>query len=189
VIQERIARIIKTVRASDVATYLVFEPVDGARTQANAERVVFLRERFSVFAFVFAPFWLLRHRLWLGFLLWLVLFIAITMIGNLLGFGPFSALAAMYFPAFIFGLEGVNFRARKLMRNGYKDAGVVIAEDLETAERRFFEAWKNAPASDGAKSDYPYAPNAAPPAYPETKLAVASAEQNVIGMFPTPGQR
>jgi hypothetical protein len=172
-----------------VATYLVFEPVDGARTQANAERVVLLRERFSVFAFVFTPFWLLRHRLWLGFLIWLVVFIAISIAGNLLGFGPFAALAAMYFPSFVFGLEGVNLRARKLLRSGYRDAGVVIAEDLETAERRFFETWKNAPAETPVNSDYPYAPNAAPPAFPETKLAVASTEQNVIGMFPTPGQR
>ncbi len=172
-----------------MATYLVFEPADGARTQANAERVVFLRERFSVFAFVFTPFWLLRHRLWLGFLLWLFLFIVTTVIGNLLGFGPFSALAALYFPSVIFGFEGVNLRARKLMRNGYRDAGVVIAEDLETAERRFFETWKSAPPPDGVKTDYPYAPNAAPPAFPDTKLAVASTEQNVIGMFPTPGQR
>jgi hypothetical protein len=168
-----------------MATFLVFEPADGARTQANAERVVFLRERFSVWAFVFTPFWLLRHRLWLGFLIWLVLFIAITMIGNLLGFGPFSALAAWYVPAIIFGLEGMNFRVRKLLRNGYRDAGVVIAEDLETAEQRFFATWKDAQQ----KSDQPYAPNAAPLAYPDTKTAVASAEQNVIGMFPTPGQR
>lgn len=172
-----------------MATYLVFEPADGMRTQQNAERVVFLREKFSAWAFVFTPFWLLRHRLWLGFLVWLVLFIAITMIGNLLGFGPYSALAAMYFPAFIFGLEGVNLRARKLMRKGYRDAAVVIAEDLETAERRFFETWKNAPSEAPMKSDHPSAPNASPPAYPETKLAVASAERNVIGMFPTPGQR
>jgi hypothetical protein len=174
-----------------MATYLVFEPADGARTQANAERVVFLRERFSVFAFVFTPFWLLRHRLWLGFLLWLTLFIAITVLGSLLGFGAFSALAALYVPSFIFGLEGVNFRARKLLRNGYREAGVVIAEDLETAELRFFESWKTAGTVPDApmKSDHPYAPNAAPPAYPHTKLALASTEQNVIGMFPTPGQR
>ena len=157
--------------------------------QADAERVVFLRERFSAFAFVFTPLWLLRHRLWLAFLVWLILFIAITMLGNLLGFGPFSALAAMYFPGFIFGLEGVNLRARKLMRKGYRDAGVVIAEDLETAERRFFETWKNAPVETPVKSDYPYAPNTAPPAYPDTKLTAASTEQSVIGMFPTPGQR
>jgi hypothetical protein len=172
-----------------MATYLVFEPADGARTQSNAERVVFLRERFSVFAFVFTPFWLLRHRLWLGFLIWLVLFAAITFVGSKLGFGPYAALAAMYFPSLLFGLEAANLRSRKLVRNGLRDAGVVIAEDLETAERRFFESWKNASASGAVKSDNPYSPNVAPAAYPDTKLAVASAEQNVIGMFPTPGQR
>jgi hypothetical protein len=173
-----------------LATFLVFEPADGARTQESAERVVFLRERFAAFAFVFTPFWLLRHRLWIWFFVWLILSIAIAMIGNLLGFGPFAALAAMYFPSLVFALEGTNLRARKLLRSGYREAAVVIADDLETAELRFFQTWKNAQASsEPVKSDFPYAPNAVPPAYPETKLAIASTEQNVIGMFPTPGQR
>lgn len=173
-----------------MATYLVLEPADGARTQANAERVVFLREKFSGWAFIFTPFWLLRYRLWLAFLLWLVAFVAISVTGAWLGFGPYAALAASFFPSLVLGFEAVNLRARKLVRKGYREAGVVIAEDLETAERRFFESWRNAPASDApAKGDYPYAPEAAPPAYPETKFAVASAEQNIIGMFPVPGQR
>ena len=65
-----------------MATFLVFEPADGARTQQNAERVLFLRERFSVFAFVFGPLWLLRHKLWLGFLIWLALFTSISLLGT-----------------------------------------------------------------------------------------------------------
>ena len=121
-----------------MATYLVFEPADGARTQANAERVVFLREKFSVFAFILTPFWLLRYRLWLAFLVWLVAFGVITISGNLLGFGPYTSLAASFFPSLFFGLEAANLRARKLLRKGYRDAGAVIAEDLETAEVRFF---------------------------------------------------
>lgn len=173
-----------------MATYLVFEPADGARTQANAERVVFLREKFSVFAFIFTPFWLLRYRLWLAFLVWLVAFGVITISGNLLGLGPYASLAASFFPSLLFGLEAVNLRGRKLLRKGYRDAGVVIAEDLETAELRFFETWKNAPAPVAPeRSDYPHAPNTALPAFPDTKFALASAEQNVIGMFPIPGQR
>jgi len=173
-----------------MATFLVFEPADGARTQSNAERVVFLREKFSPWAFILTPFWLLRHRLWLAFLIWLVVFTLITVAGSWLGYGPYAAIAASLFPSIMVGLEAINLRARKLLKRGYHDAGVVIAEDLETAERRFFETWKDAPSTDASvKSDYPYAPNAAPPAYPDTKLAVASAEQNVIGMFPTPGQR
>ncbi len=160
-----------------MATYLVFEPQDGARTQANAERVVFLREKFSPWAFVFTPFWLLRYRLWLGFVVWLLAFALIALAGSSLGFGPYAAIAASFFPSLVFGFEAVNLRARRLVRNGYRDAGVVIAEDLDTAERRFFENWKNVPDKP---VNYPTAPNAVPS---------ASAEKNIIGMFPTPGQR
>lgn len=168
-----------------MATFLVFEPAEGPRTQNAAERVVFLREKFSPWAFLLTPFWLLRYRLWLAFLIWLVVFVLVTLTGGWLGFGPYAGMAASFFPSLLFGMEAVNLRARKLTRSGYRDAGVVIAEDLETAERRFFESWKNKPA----KGDEPHAPSAAPPAYPDTKLAVAASEQNVIGMFPTPGQR
>lgn len=171
-----------------MATFLVFEPADQARTQIAAERVVFLREKFSVWAFLLTPFWLLRYRLWLAFLVWLVAFIAINLIGEWLGFGPLAGIAASFFPSLLFGMEAVNLRARKLVRKGYRDAGVVVAEDIETTERRFFETWKNTPASTPAKPGMPHAPQATPPAYPETKFA-AAAEQNVIGMFPTPGQR
>ncbi len=82
-----------------MATFLVFEPADGKRTQTAAERVVFLREKFSPWAFIFTPFWLLRYRLWLGFLVWLVAFVAISWIGSWLGFGPYAALAASFFPS------------------------------------------------------------------------------------------
>jgi hypothetical protein len=85
-------------------------------------------------------------------------------------------------------MEAVSLRSRKLLRQGYRDAGVVIAEDLDSAELRFFETWKAAPAADAAKGYRSLTPNAAS-AYPDAKFAAASAEQNVIGMFPTPGQR
>ncbi len=167
-----------------MATFLVFEPKEQAHTQAAAERVVFLREKFSIWAFLLTPFWLLRYRLWLAFLVWLIIFIAITLIGGWLGFGPLASVAASFFPSLLFGMEAANLRGRKLVRKGYRDAGVVIAEDIETAERRFFENWKGAPV----KTDQPQPPLGAPSVYPETKFA-AAAEQNVIGLFPTPGQR
>jgi hypothetical protein len=171
-----------------VATYLVFEPADGKRTQRTAERVVFLREKFSPWAFIFTPFWLLFYRLWLPFLVWLVAFVAISWIGSWFGYGPYAAFAASFFPSLLFGMEATNLRARKLLRSGFRDAGVVIGEDLETAERKFFETWKTE-ASDTApvKTDYPYPPSSVPPAYPETKIAAVSSEPGVIGLFPTPG--
>ena len=171
-----------------MATYLIFEPADGKRTQAAAERVVFLREKFSPWAFVLTPFWLLFHRLWLPFLIWLIAFVAINWIGSWLGFGPYAALAASFFPSLLFGMEAVNLRARRLLRSGFSEAGVVIADDIEIAERKFFDTWKSATSDmPPLKTDYPFPPSSAPTAYPETKMAAASIEPGVVGLFPTPG--
>lgn len=168
-----------------MATFLVFEPADDARTQESAERVVFLREKFSIWAFLLTPFWLLRYRLWLGFVMWLIAFVAITLLGRALGFGPYASLAASLFPSIFFGLEAINLRSKKLLRKGYRDAGVVIAEDLDTAERRFFQTWEK---SSTMRSDSSHKPDSTI-TYPDTKQAAVSAEQNIIGMFPVPGQR
>jgi len=168
-----------------LATFIVLEPADGVRTQASAERVVFLREKFSLWAFLFTPFWLLRYRLWFAFLIWLVAFAAITFAGRALGFGPYASIAASIFPSVFFGLEAINLRNRKLLRKGYRDAGIVIAEDLDTAERRFFQTWETAFSARSESSHKPESNTT----YPDTKHAAASAEQNVIGMFPAPGQR
>lgn len=168
-----------------MATFLVFEPQDGVRSQANAERVVFLREKFSPWAFIFTPFWLLRYRLWIAFLLWAVAFGTIALVGDLIGFGPYAAIAASFFPSLIFGFEATHLRARKLVRSGYRDAGVVIAEDIETAELKFFDTWRSAPLH----SEHSPAPNAVAPTFPDTKNPTVSPERSVIGMFPTSGQR
>lgn len=175
-----------------MATFLAFEPADGARTQEAAERVVFVREKFSWPAFFFTPFWLLIYRLWLVFGIWLATFVAIAWIGSAIGFGPYATIAAAFFPSLLIGMEAANLRARKLLRTGFREAGVIIADDLETAERRFFETWKSdsnpaAPSSaGGVKTDYPYPPESAPPAQPQTRMAAAS-DTGVIGLFPTRG--
>lgn len=175
-----------------MATFLVFESGNGGRTQSAAERVVFVREKFSWPAFIFTPFWLLRHRLWLWFIVWLVVFIGIMWIGGRLGFGPYAGLAASFFPSLLIGMEAASLRARKLARRGFREAGVVVASNLETAERRFFETWKeNSPAPEtpnagAVKTDYPYPPASAPPAQPQSRMAVAS-DTGIIGLFPNPG--
>lgn len=181
-----------------MATYLVYEPANNPRTQEAAERVVFLRERFSPWAFIFTPFWLLRYRLWLVFVLWLIAFFAIQIVGVALGFGPYAAGAASFFPSLLIALEATSLRTRKLVKLGYREAAVIIADDLDTAERRFFETWRAKPAAPmppspplpggSVKTDYPYPPVSAPPAQPQTRMA-SSAESGVIGLFPDPGKR
>ena len=155
-------------------TFLVFEPQAGNRTPEEAERVVFLREKFSWPALVFGPLWLLWHRLWLGLVFW---FAAVALIGAAvaaLRLESFIAVLVLSVPSLILAFEATLLRQQKLAANGFREAGVVVAEDIETAERRFFDRWL---AREKGKSQ---SPSSLPPLPQPTPSPV-------IGFFPDSG--
>lgn len=158
--------------------FLVFEPKDGlgnARTLEGTERVVFLREKFSWPALLFGPFWLAWHCLWLGLLLWFIAFFALGILMLSLGFSGSMMFAAYVVPSLIVAFEATAIRRRKFLRKGLRDAGVVIAEDLEIAERRFFADW--AKRAGTAPAGRPAPSGSVPPLDPSP----------VLGLFPQPG--
>jgi hypothetical protein len=161
-------------------TFLVFEPASGGKNSETAEKIVFLREKFSWPALFFAPLWLLWHTLWLGFVLWLVAELVIAALTEVFGLHPAAAALALYLPNLIIAFETTELRRRKLIRKGYADAGVVVAENLEDAERRFFEEWV-----EGAET--PARPQPRPVS--SAPVAVPSQGNRVIGLFPEPGAR
>ena len=155
-------------------TYLVFEPQAGSRTPEEAERVVFLLEKFSWPALLFGPLWLLWNRLWLAFAFW---FAAMALLGAAvaaLKLGSFVTYLALAVPSLILAFEATLLRQRKLVASGFRDAGVVLAEDIEGAERRFFDRWL---LREKAK---PPPPSSLPP-LPQP------APSPVIGFFPDSG--
>src|SRR5258708_35068899 len=53
-------------------TFAILEPPQDGKTAAEqADRCVFLHERFNPGAFLFAPLWMIRHRLWLVLIVFL----------------------------------------------------------------------------------------------------------------------
>ena len=158
-------------------TYLVFEPLAGARTLEAADRVVFLREKFSWPALFFTPVWLLWSRLWLSFLGWLVLTAAIAAGMTVLGLKEWAGFAAVAIPSLIAGFEATPLKRRKLLRRGFRETSVIVADDRDTAERRFFAAWiANADKKTERKAPPPVSVPPAPP-----------PPSGVIGLFPEPG--
>ena len=60
-------------KRTPMPTYTVHQPPPRKGETASApERFVFVRDGFHFWAFVLAPLWLLRHRLWLAFAIYLV---------------------------------------------------------------------------------------------------------------------
>ena len=89
---------------------------------------VLVREGFSLGAFLFGPFWLLRHRAWIPGILLLVALVVLraafpTGVVAIVGLG----IAA------IIGLVGQDLRRWSLERRGYTMAHVLAARDGETA--------------------------------------------------------
>jgi len=129
-----------------VAVYTVHVPADSKSDKqgdlaAQADRVVFIPERFSLLAVLFALPWLLVHRLWLASAVFVVLVIALNAAGAALGLGEqtlgFFSLAL----SVLVGFEAHNLRRLALQRSGYKLAAVISASNRQEAEHKFFSEW------------------------------------------------
>src|SRR5262249_34488668 len=81
------------------------------------------------------------------------------------------------------GFEAATLRRFGLARHGWRNVGIVVGDDVESAERRFFDAWVNKSWVD--QSSFDGAPRASSPATGVVLARRPSAE--VIGLFPQPG--
>jgi hypothetical protein len=155
--------------------YSVFEPPERGRDAADhVMHFMFVRDGFSFSAFLFGAFWFLWHRLWLALVGYIVV-VAVLAAGMYLvdaSYGVSSLVALLL--ALLIGFEAPSLRRWTLTHRGWKDRGVVVGEDLETAERRFFAAW----VSPGQN------PAPLPPPVPRLRMPSGS---DVVGLFPEPG--
>ncbi len=154
--------------------YTVHEPPPRRnRSAGDTNRFVFVRDGFHLWAFVFGPLWILVYRLWLVLLFYVV---AMAMLQTgLWALGMSSGVK--WLVGFLVSLL-IGFEASSLRRWTYRkwrSHGVVVASDLDTAERRFFDGYV-------AKQQASMAD--APP--PATTMRVPSPSTDVIGLFPEP---
>ena len=162
-------------------TYTVHEPPPRQGETASApERFRFVRDGFHFWAFVLAPLWLLLHRLWLAFAIYLVANILLGTGLVLIGASSTMQFLAGLLIALLIGFEAGTIRRWKLMRRGWKMLGFVVGEDTEAAERRFYAEWVKR------------ANEAPPPVAPEPRYATPvrrgpPSPSDVIGLFPEPG--
>jgi hypothetical protein len=166
-----------------MSVYTVHEPpMRAGAAAADVECFAFVRDGFSWWAFLFAPLWMLRHRMWLVLIGYVVIAGAIEVPVKLSGAPASAASVIGLLLGLLVGLEAGTLRRFTLHRRGWKNLGVVSGDDLEDAERRFFDAWllrKSSP-SNGPPEPMPGPASAAPrwrgPRGPD-----------VVGLFPEPG--
>ena len=171
-----------------MSIYTVHAPPAKADQPApDPERFVFVRDGFSFWAFLLGPLWMLWHGLWLVFACYLVLAAALHFVLRAAGVPSALVFAAGALLALLVGFEAATLRRLTLARRRWKNVGIVVGEDPEAAERRFFDAWMH------GESRAPAQPKSAPfKSAPPTSASPASnttgaAGPEIIGLFPQPG--
>ncbi|MBZ0148382.1 MAG: DUF2628 domain-containing protein [Pseudorhodoplanes sp.] len=162
-----------------MSVYTVHEPpLRDSGASADPERFAFVRDGFYFWAFIFGPLWLLWRCLWFALFLYVVAWIVVE--GALwyfkAGFGVQTAVNMAF--ALLLGMEASSLWRWTLNGRGWKNLGVVVGDDLESAERRFFQTWREQPqAASPSKSSAltNYGPKA------------GDGGSDVIGLFPEPG--
>jgi hypothetical protein len=154
-----------------MSVYTVHAPPADARP-AGPDRFMFVRDGFSFWAFLLGPVWMLWHGLWLVLVGYVGLVIALQVALHAIGASGTIRLAVAVLLALLLGLEAATLRRFTLARRRWTSAGTVIGDDLEAAERRFFDAWLQREEREP----------------PRTSAAAApAAPSEIIGLFPQPG--
>jgi hypothetical protein len=170
--------------------YTVHAPVMSDTEVRAADRFAFVRDGFHFWAALLGPVWLLWHRLWLALIGWIVVMAAVGFGMSMLGPAGDAIFFVDLMLALLMGFEAASLRRWTLSRHKWRQLDIVVAEDWESAERRFFDRWtanqrglnndQLAVERGGPPPtrDIPGQPFSRPPPLPRSEI---------IGLFPEPG--
>jgi uncharacterized protein DUF2628 len=164
-----------------MAVYTVHQPpLKKYEAAPDPERFAFVRDAFSFWAFLLGPLWMLRHRMWLALLGYIIVVAVLLVALRLIGASGGASTFAIFMLQLLVGLEAGTLRRFALGRRRWRNVGTIVGGDREAAERRFFDAWVRgdtlAPIDPAARTLV---------AAPVPRGPVPA--QDVIGLFPQPG--
>src|ERR1700730_4288972 len=112
-----------------MSVYTVHIPPSTRRGSASGpERFVFVRDGFSFWAFLLAPLWMLWHRLWLVFVSYCVLAIALQAGLQAIGASFAVRFTAAALLALLAGLEAGTPQRLSPATRRWTKAGIVVGD-------------------------------------------------------------
>ena len=156
-------------------SYTVHVPEDGEDVGDRAARTAFVRDGFSVGAFLFGPLYLMRHRAWVAAAVWVALVLGGGWLCHLVHLPVRADVGLGLLVALFTGLEASSLRRLALDHGRFVLADVVEGSDREAGERAFFRA-----ATSRGLPPRSTVPGGRPP---------PAGSDQVIGFFPDPASR
>ncbi|MFB9266096.1 DUF2628 domain-containing protein [Bradyrhizobium erythrophlei] len=171
--------------------YTVHAPVGNGADLAATDKFTFVRDGFHFWAAFASVVWLAWHRLWLALTGWILLTLVIDVGLAKLGVGRGVILLVDLVLALLIGFEAASLQRWTLSRRKWRQLDIVVADDEEAAERRFFDRW--AARHRGIVNDQWSVDRGAPPptrsvpGQPFSKPPPPLPQGGIIGLFPEPG--
>jgi Protein of unknown function (DUF2628) len=171
--------------------YTVHAPgSDGTDPRSMTDRFVFVRDGFYFWAFLFGPLWLAWHRLWLALIGTIAVWVGVVVALSLLQASAGTRLVVLLLIALLMGFEAASLWRWTVSRRKWRQLDVVVADDEETAERRFFDRWTF--SQRGLSNDQSAIDRGAPPPTRDIPGQPFSRPPplphgDIIGLFPQPG--
>jgi Protein of unknown function (DUF2628) len=160
-----------------MAVYTVHQPpLKKYENAPDPDRFVFVRDGFSFWAMLFGPLWMLRHRMWLILIGYVVVVIAMHFALRSIGAPTSVSTVAGFLLALLIGIEAGTLRRFTLARRRFRNVGVIVGDNQDTAEQRFFDSWIR-----GEVLSPPVRAAALPPS---ASRRPPSSSPEVIGLFP-----
>ena len=167
--------------------YTVHAPVRADAGIAATDRFAFVRDGFHVWAALFGPLWLAWHRLWLALIGWIVVMAIIAVGMARLGAGGGTMFFVDVLMALLMGFEAASLQRWTLSRRNWRQIDIVVADDGEAAEWRFFD--RRTAGHRGPEADPSTLDRGRPPPMREAPDQTFSGPppSEIIGLFPQPG--
>jgi len=170
--------------------YTVHAPATNNLDFRATDRFTFVRDGFHVWAAILSVVWLAWHRLWLALIGWIVVLTVLDIAMVRLGVGREAVSLVNVLLALLLGFEAASLKRWTLSRRNWRQLDVVVADDEEAAERRFFDRWTA--REHITSNDQPSVDRGGPPPtrdIPGQAFSRPPSPQrdDIIGLFPEPG--
>jgi hypothetical protein len=169
--------------------YTVHAPMGNNVDLTATDKFIFVRDGFYFWAAVASVVWLAWQRMWLALVGWIFLTVAVDVGLARLGVGRGTILLVELVLALLLGFEAASLKRWTLSQRRWRQLDIVVADDEEAAERRFFDRWTA--RHGGGLNDQRSIDRGAPPptrdipGQPFSKPPPPT-HSGIIGLFPEP---
>jgi hypothetical protein len=123
-------------------TFTVHEPPNPPADRIErADKLAFVKDGFSWMAALFAPLWMLVHRLWWALFGYVLALAVLHLLAQLGGLSESSTGLMTFALNLLVGFEADTLRRWALDRKGWHMLGSVSGRTVDECERRFFDGW------------------------------------------------